>query len=296
MYFQRAVAEAPQGARGYAGLAEVWGVLADDAPPGSHERAVRAEVARSNAEAALARDPESAEGHARPRDFRARRAQRARGPELGGVSPRRSSSTRATSTRGNGTRSSCFSAAASPPPRTSSSTRQPPYSRRTSRSHPGTRAYTTCCATATRLSRKYRASGARDQPSYAPAQLGSSCCRWSNAAATARRNWPSARSISTNYRHPTAIPRAAQPSHRPAHGPPYRSARTETRRLRSDERSHPLGDPDDDLVVAAFALDGQREEARRLRSHMQFAYDQWRRVIQLDPIVGPVYRQLGDSG
>jgi DNA-binding winged helix-turn-helix (wHTH) protein/Tfp pilus assembly protein PilF len=289
MYFQRAVSEAPKGARGYAGLAEVWGVLADDAPPGSHERAVRAEVARSNAEAALARDPESAEGHAAlglaldelnvPVARSSAEYRRAIELDPRNVDAREWYAIELLLGGNLAAANEQFDAAAAIQPE-----------------NVAVASWHACVHYLLRDGDKavaeYR-TVLEINPSYAPAQLGL-------MLSLVERGRDREAQLELGTFHSTNYATQRQ----------FRAlaaiidlrmgrridARTETRRLRSDERSHPLGDPDDDLVVAAFALDGQREEARRLRSHMQFAYDQWRRVIQLDPIVGPVYRQLGDSG
>jgi DNA-binding winged helix-turn-helix (wHTH) protein/Tfp pilus assembly protein PilF len=63
-------------------------------------------------------------------------------------------------------------------------------------------------------------------------------------------------------------------------------------RLQAETRARP--GTDDEYVVAALALDGRRVEARRLRARMHLKpYE--RRMIDLDPLVGPVFRGLGGN-
>jgi DNA-binding winged helix-turn-helix (wHTH) protein/Tfp pilus assembly protein PilF len=288
-FFRRAIAEAPRAAQGYVGLAEVWGVLADDAPPGSRERAARAEVARSNADAALARDPDSSEAHAAlglaldELNFPVSRsaAEYRRAIE---IDPRNADAREWYAIElllaGNlAAANEQFDAAATIQPE-----------------NVAVASWHACVHYLLRDGDKavaeYR-TVLEINPTYAPAQLGLIMAlveRGSDLEAQRALGTFHSANYTTQrqFRALAAIIDVRMGRRGDAH--------SETRRLRSDERAHPLGDLDDDLVVAAFALDGLREEARRSRSHMQFAYDQWHRVIQLDPIVGPVYRQLGDSG
>jgi len=64
VFFEEAVAAAPGSALGYAGLADVWGVRADDVPMGKPLHRSRALRALAEAKTAVARDPQSAVAHA----------------------------------------------------------------------------------------------------------------------------------------------------------------------------------------------------------------------------------------
>ncbi|MBV9102854.1 MAG: tetratricopeptide repeat protein [Candidatus Eremiobacteraeota bacterium] len=72
-----------------------------------------------------------------------------------------------------------------------------------------------------------------------------------------------------------------------------RNADAEAGRLQAEARKR-LSD-DDELVVAALALDGRRTEARQLRARMHLQ-EYERRIIDMDPLVGPVFRRLGRDG
>jgi Tfp pilus assembly protein PilF len=288
MYFGRTVAEAPQAALGYAGLAEVWGVLADDAPPGSAERAQRARVARSNAEAALARDENSPDAHAalglaleeleEPPARSEAEYRRAIEIDPGNVDAREWYAIELLLGGDLAAANEQFDAAA--------------------RLQPENVAVASWHALVHYLLRDGDRAAAEYRtvleinPTYAPAQLGLAESlleggRYGEATQAIAQFHATSYTTRRQFRALAAIIDLRM-GRRVA-------ARSETRRLSSDERAHPLGDPDDSLIVAAFALDGQREEARRLRSHMQSAIDEYHRVFDMDPILGPIYRQLGDS-
>ena len=68
------------------------------------------------------------------------------------------------------------------------------------------------------------------------------------------------------------------------------AAHDETRRLQ-DQALARSSDSSDEFVVAAVALDGRRSDALRLRARMHLKpYE--KRMIDLDPLVGPVFRDL----
>jgi len=71
-----------------------------------------------------------------------------------------------------------------------------------------------------------------------------------------------------------------------------RIAETEMRRLGAEESSRKVGDGDE-LVVAALALGGHRQDALRLRARLHLEKNEAaQRMIDLDPLVGPVFRRL----
>ena len=70
----------------------------------------------------------------------------------------------------------------------------------------------------------------------------------------------------------------------------HQASRDETQRLQAQERTAKW-DGSDEFVVAALALNGNRSDALRLRAKMHLgAYEQ--RMIDIDPLVGPVFRDL----
>jgi tetratricopeptide (TPR) repeat protein len=71
-----------------------------------------------------------------------------------------------------------------------------------------------------------------------------------------------------------------------------RAAAAELQRLHAQDVARTMGDGDE-LVVAAFALGGRRDDALRLLARMHLERDAaQRRMIELDPLVGPVIRDL----
>ena len=73
-----------------------------------------------------------------------------------------------------------------------------------------------------------------------------------------------------------------------------RAADDEASRLQAESRTK--SSDADEFVVAALALDGRRSEARRLRARMHLETKPYaRRMIDLDPLVGPVFRDLGQN-
>ena len=285
-FFEQTVHEAPESAKGYAGLADVWGVLADGEPYASRSRLAHAAVAQRYARTALAKDPQSAVAHA------------ALGLALleGGAPASVAESE--------------FRAAIELDPRNAEAHEWYGIRLLEEGNLPAARAHFVAAANLQPENVavawwlavvRYDSRDANDavtdfrtavelNPSYTIARIGLVLAlveagRYHDAESALRTAQPMSRSEVFEFRALEAI-LAVRMGRRS-------DAVTAIRMLVRDETGSRSGD-EDELVVAALALGGRRHDALRVRARMHLERDaESRRMIELDPLVGPVFRALG---
>jgi DNA-binding winged helix-turn-helix (wHTH) protein/tetratricopeptide (TPR) repeat protein len=286
-YFERAVAVAPASALGYAGLADVWGVIADDIPMTNPDHAVFAARALANADTAVARDPQSAVAHAarglalvevKYESSPDAMAEYQRAIELDPVNAEAHEwyaiqLLTAGDFRG---ASRNFEAAAEVQPENVAITSWRAWIRYYL--HNSDEAVA-----------EFR-TALEINPSYEMAEFGIVCAlvdrgRYRDAQHELRTVRTTTLSSARAMRALAAIVDLKLGLRQ--------AADAETRSLRAEKVARGIGD-DDEYVVVAYALDGRIEDARRLRNlmHMEKKPLLWRRMLAMDPLIGPVLRRL----
>ena len=287
-YFELVVAAAPSGADGYAGLAEVWGVLADGVPVNEPAHVVLARRAYRAARLAVERDENSAVGHA----ALGLALLQLGAPEADGITELRRAIALDPS---NPEAHEWYGMRLLFAGRLSEADREmeiasslQPTNVAVASWHALTRYYLHDGNTAV--------SGFRTaleiNPAFDLAQIGLVAAlvergRYRDALVEARRQRGG---MSSTSRALSALCVIAELrlGFRTA-------AEAEARRLRTEVQARDVGD-DDGFVVAAFAVDGRRSDALRLRDRLHLHEPYQRLVSDFDPVVAPIMRTLGNKG
>jgi DNA-binding winged helix-turn-helix (wHTH) protein/Tfp pilus assembly protein PilF len=284
-YFEQAVAQAPGSALGYAGIADIAGIRADDVAMKSPLHKRLAHTALSNARLAVARDPDSSVAHAAlglalleidaPGPAAYGELRRAIAIDPQNAEAHEWLAIRLLMQGDLAEAAQHFDAAALVQPENVAVTSWRALSRYYMR-----RADEAVIDFRTAL---------EINPSYEMAQFGLV------TALMERGRYREARDILATV-HPSdfSVSRARRALVTIADlGMGLRTAASaEARKLAAEDRARRLG-YNDQYVVAAFALSGQLDEARRVRDGMHLeTMPEERRLIEMDPLIAPAFRRL----